>query len=98
MMTSSFSWRWARVDDPFATSSRATLIFSPCATVRRYNSVTASGCIEFQSYTCIGSTSSLLQQVSVGAAGDKLSCLLLCLFWTSVRPNLHGIEERHKLA
>jgi hypothetical protein len=55
-MTSSFSWRWARVDDPLATSSRATLIFSPCAKVRRYNSVTASGCIEFQSYTCMSFT------------------------------------------
>src|SRR5579863_755265 len=97
MMTSSFSWQWARVDDPFATSSRATLIFSPCVTVRRYSSVTASGCIEFQSYTCIGSTSSLHQSASVSAARHKLGRRLRRLFRIPVRPNPHRVQERHKL-
>src|ERR1700678_3589243 len=94
MMTSSFSWRWDRVEEPLATSSRATLIFSPCATVRRYSSVTASGCIKFQSYTCMG----LPLLSSVGDAGDKLGGRLRRFLRSSIRRNPHGVQERHKLA
>src|SRR5271156_92002 len=94
MMTSSFSWQWDRVEEPLATSRRATLIFSPCATVRRYSSVTASGCIKFQSYTCIG----LPLLSSIGAASDKLGGRLRRFLRSSIPCNPHRVQERHKLA
>src|SRR5277367_1406986 len=97
MMTSSCSWRWALVADPLATSSSATLIFSPCATVRRYSSVTACGCIEFQSYTCIKFALSSPRH-SVGAAGYKLGGRLRCLLRTPIRRNPNWIQESHQLA
>src|ERR1700732_2975895 len=60
-------------------------------------SVTASGCIEFQSYTCISSTSFSVPR-SVGAASDKLRRRLRRLLRSSLRCNPHGIQERHMLA